>query len=128
MYSNSSSALTFNNNTNTNRSSINSITNTYQQANNFINSNNNNNSSNNYKPAQVFSPSSTSSSLSTGAGGNSGVRGAPLLPQSNPSEDLPDLSHLSEDERKIIEAVLQRQKDDEATNSNIKNSYSVSSR
>ena len=37
------------------------------------------------------------------------------------SPDLPDLSYLSEDERKIIEAVLERQKAEEEKNLNLLN-------
>jgi hypothetical protein len=45
-----------------------------------------------------------------GVGGGVGLDGDDVL------NDLPDLSHLSEEERKIIEAVLERQRIEEAKN------------
>ena len=60
----------------------------------------------NYQQQQlVAQPSLSSSSSSANVGGSGGGGGA---------LDMPDLSHLSESERKIIEAVLERQKAEEA--------------
>lgn len=44
-----------------------------------------------------------------------GPRGGPRPPTAPPSmPELPDLSHLTEDERKIIMAVMVRQREEEA--------------
>lgn len=42
-----------------------------------------------------------------------GPRGGPLPPAQPPLPEMPDLSHLTEDERKTILAVMDRQKKEE---------------
>ncbi len=53
---------------------------------------------------------------SSGSGGAFASARGGGLESDNVLNDLPDLSHLSEEERKIIEAVLERQRVEEAKN------------
>ena len=63
-------------------------------------------------PAPFYSGSASSGSVGAFAGSHGGVG----LDGDDVQNDLPDLSHLSEEERKIIEAVLERQRIEEAKN------------
>lgn len=73
------------------------------------------------QPANVSTTNTTSNNNTTTTNNNNNND------HTSTSSDLPDLSHLSEDERKIILAVLERQKAEEANLSinNTNNNQSV---
>lgn len=61
-------------------------------------------------PTAATMSATTSSSGFKGANGGGGGGGGSRRPSLPP---MPDLSHLTEDERKLIESVIQRQRDEE---------------
>ena len=69
-------------------------------------------------PAPFYSGFASSGSIGAFVGNRGGgvVGGGVGLDGDDVLNDLPDLSHLSEEERKIIEAVLERQRIEEAKN------------
>jgi hypothetical protein len=67
------------------------------------------------QPHQESAPFYSGYASSGSVGAFASARGGGLE-SDNVLNDLPDLSHLSEEERKIIEAVLERQRVEEAKN------------